>query len=547
MNTLTSTLSFLLKLHKINKLAFFILLIQFPTYSQEYSLEITSTNKPELKELEKIKYVKKHSSRKSIDSEILKIRKDLNSKGFLKISHDFKKHDSIFTYTFKLGNKVNLAVIKKGDSKLILAFKELETYLIEQRNKFDRKGESFTETKLSNIRIRKDTLFAELVSDQTKVRSINKIIIKGYEDFPKPYLKYFLNISEKTNTSKEKLRNISKQIKTIEFVKETKAPQLLFSKDSTFLFLYIKKKSKNYFDGFINASPSDNSIKINGQLSLGLTNIFNGGESFNINWNSNSENTSFNANTQIPYLFNSPITPELSFNIFKQDSSFLNSELKTKLSYQLSQKSRISINYQTTSSSNLTENQRIDLSSFSNTFYGLSFKTILKNKPSDFLENSYLSSLILFGSRNTEDLNVNQFKFSIHTQHFQRLSKKGSLLLKAQLGYLESKTYLENELFRIGGPLSIRGFLPNSIPAAKFALLKTQYNYLINEKTQLYPLLDIARYNFNETNDLISTGIGYSQLRNNTLINIEYAIGKSNKQKFDFNNSFLSVKILTYF
>ena len=107
--------------------------------------------------------------------------------------------------------------------------------------------------------------------------------------------------------------------------------------------------------------------------------------------------------------------------------------------------------------------------------------------------------------------------------------------------------YLENELFRLGGPKSIRGFLPNSIPTSKYAILKTQYNYLLNAKTKIYPLIDIARqYSIKWTN-LLSTGIGYSQLRNNTLFNIEYAIGKNNRNNFNLNNSFLSIKVLTYF
>ncbi|CAM1374374.1 BamA/TamA family outer membrane protein [Tenacibaculum xiamenense] len=547
MNFITSTLSFLLKHHSVNKLTLLLLLVQYCTYSQEYSLLITSSNKNELKEIEKVNYIRLHSSEKSMNSEVSRVKKKLNSKGYLKIQQTFKKQDSIYTYFFHLGNRINLASIKKDSIQLIMKFEELETYLVNKKNELDSEGKSFTEVKLSSIKIKNDTLFAELDYNQRKTRLIDKVIIKGYENFPKSYLEHFLNIKTKTYVSKKKLRSISKKINTLDFAEETNSPQLLFSKDSTFLFLYLKKKYKNYFDGFINASPKDNTVKINGQLSLGLSNIFNGGENFNINWNSTPENTSFNATIQIPYLFNSPITPELSFNIFKQDSTFLNSELKAKLSYQLSAKSILSTNYEANTSSNLLNNIRSDVSSFNNTFYGISFKTTLKEPQSDFSENSYLETSFLYGTRDSDNTSTNQIKFLILSQHTQKLSNRSSLFFQSQIGYLKSDSYLENELFRLGGPQSIRGFLPNSIPASKYAILKSQYNYLINSKTKIYPLIDITRFHYIKWTNLLSTGIGYSQLRNNTLFNIEYAIGKNNQDNFNFNNSFLSIKVLTYF
>ncbi|SEB78351.1 hypothetical protein SAMN04489761_1757 [Tenacibaculum sp. MAR_2009_124] len=480
-------------------------------------------------------------------TEISLIKDKLNKKGFFKVSHQLKKQSNLYICRLNLGKKITIAVINDGDNPRTLNVPHLEEYILSKQHELDKKGESFSEIKLSNITIRKDTLFARLYIKRRQIRYIDKIIIKGYKDFPTSYLKNFLNIKKKTAVSKGKLKHLSEQLKTLEFVTETKPPQLLFSKDSTFIFFYLKKKSKNYFDGFINASPRNNTIKFNGQLSLGLSNIFNQGESFNLNWNSNTDNTSFNINIKTPFLFNSPITPELIFNIFKQDSTFLNSEVKTKLSYQISAKSIISINYESNTSSNLLDNEKTNVNSFTNSFYGLSYRTTIKDRAFAFSEDSFLKTSLLFGSRNSNNTKANQIKFIVHAQHLQKLSNKGSLLLQSQIGYLESDSYLENELFRIGGPLSIRGFLPNSIPSSKYLILKTQYNYLINEKTQIYPLFDLAQYYFNKSNNLLSTGIGYSQLRNNTLINIEYAIGKGNQESFNFNNSFLSIKVLTYF
>ena len=524
-----------------------MLLIQSIVFAQEYSLLVTNRDSSKLKEIENISYSKKHVSEKSIIAEILNIKHKLNRKGFLKVQHILKKQDTSYVCYINLGRKTNVAVISCKNTKSKIPFKEIENYISKKKSDLDQQGKLFTEIKLSNISIVRDTLFAELSSKQKRIRYFDKVVIKGYQKFPESYLKNFLGITPKTKVSKKKLNRISKQINSLEFVSEIKKNQLLFTKDSTFLFLFLKKEYRNFFDGFINVSSKNDKIKINGQLSLGLRNIFNRGENFSMSWNSNFQNTSFNTELRIPYLFSTPLIPEISFTIFKQDSTFLNSELETKLSYQLSPKSVLSLNYLTNSSSDLLNNKKNSIHSFSNNFIGISFETIIKSSPSLLDKNSNIKASLLFGSRNSTSKRMNQIKLMANWQHNQKLSQRSSLCIKSQIGYLISESYLENELFRIGGPNSISGFLSRSIPASQYITLKTQYNYFINEKTQVYPLLDLSKYYFNGSSNLLSTGIGYSQLKNNTLITLEYAIGKRSKENFNFNNSFLTVKMIAYY
>ena len=142
-------------------------------------------------------------------------------------------------------------------------------------------------------------------------RSINKVIVKGYQQFPRSFLENYLFLRKNKIVNKKKLNLISEQLQTLNFVKEVKKPEFLFSNDSTFLFLYINKLKQSSFDGLLSAIPSKNKLKVSGNLILKLLNTMDKGEDFIINWVSNQNNTSLNIDLDHPFLFNTPVPPKL--------------------------------------------------------------------------------------------------------------------------------------------------------------------------------------------------------------------------------------------
>ena len=237
---------------------------------------------------------------------------------------------------------------------------------------------------------------------------------------------------------------------------------------------------------------------------------------------------------------------QISFNIFKQDSTFITSKISSGLSYQSSYKSSYSLNYTSINSSYLLKHDSKNISSFSSYFLGVSFETILKSKKSIFTSNSYFKSSLLFGSRNSINQKDYQIKLLSKFNYTYDFSEKKSVTVGLEAGFLISDSYLENELFRIGGSNSIHGFLLNSIEASKYGIVNTQYRHLINENKLLYTIFDMATYKNSRKNTIFSVGIGYSQFLNNTLISIEYVLGSNKNQKFFYGDSLLSIRTTTY-
>ena len=299
--------------------------------AQKITLSLSSKDSLENITINRIDYQKSHTSLKSIHKEINSFSKKLKLVGYFNnsIKSSILK-DSIHTTIFDLGTKTEKVIIKIPDShtnslqlktnkgRIELKIENLSIFLNSISNKLEKNGESFSKAFLKNIILKENILYAELRITQTLKRKIDRVIIKGYDNFPKSYISKFLNIKPNTIFNQRKLKDISQGLKSLSFIDEIKPPEILFSKDSTLIYLYLKKKNNNSFDGLIsfNSKENGNGLVFNGHLDLELNNILNTGEQFKLLWKANGEERqSFQISTKIPYIFNSSFTPSFRFNI----------------------------------------------------------------------------------------------------------------------------------------------------------------------------------------------------------------------------------------
>ena len=528
--------------------------------SQELSLKITSANEKEINVLSKIEYLKKHKDTTSLNSEIIRISNYLKKIGyFTNTVNEIKKENKKHTVFYSLNKKIENAIIRvNSESKVYLEnFKiknntistpisDLQSTLYNISEKLDKQGKSFSKVQLKNINIIDKTLFANLFINQSKKRVINKIIIKGYENFPKSYLKNYFNIKPNTIINHHKIKEISKTSKNLHFIKEIKSPEILFTKDSTLIYLYLNKKKNNSFEGIVNfASKENGDVLFNGNINLSLNNILDTGEKFELFWNSiGEEKQEFKLSTEIPYIFNSKFTPQISFSIYKQDSTFLSTKFNSKLFYDINNKTRFSLTYTSESSENLNKNlyNNNKIKTFSNYFIGFQFE--YKLPKNDFFLNDKFSLEVnpTLGKRKTDNESSNQFKIETSTSYIWDLNIRNSIYIKNRIGYLSSDTLINNELFRIGGANSIRGFNEQSLITNNYNYFNLEYRYLTSKKSFIYTITDIGKIKVNSKNEnILGLGIGYFFTANKSLINISTSLTKTKSQTTDLNTLKLNI------
>ncbi|AOW18750.1 hypothetical protein LPB03_15390 [Polaribacter vadi] len=527
-------------------------------YTQRINLKISSVNKNEVTILNKIKYQKKHIDSTSINFEINKISKYLKNIGYFTNTIDsLVKTKNNYSAYFSLNEKINQSEIyvKLKDQYLFNGFEftnntinisieKLQSTLLNISKNIDLEGKSFSKIQLKNIKIKDKKLFAELSIETSSKRIINKVVVKGYDDFPKSFLKNHFNIRANSVFNEKKIKSISEISKNLQFVSEIKTPEVLFTKDSTFLYVYLKKRKNNSFDGLINFATKENGdLLLNGNIDLELNNILNTGEKFKLFWNKIAdERQEFEIALKTPYIFKSKITPELSFSIYKQDSTFLNTKFDSKIFYNLNTKIKFALTYNSESSINLDKRIENNIENFSNYFLGFQFDFVVQKNDFFFNDKILLKINPSFGERNLNSSSTNQIKIETTASYIWELNSRNSFYIKNTNGFLKSNTYLNNELFRIGGPKSIRGFNEQSIFVNKYIMFNLEYRFLTSEKSYLYTITDFAKTaTLENTKNLNSLGLGFLFINKNSLINISSSIGRNESEKFDFKNAKLLV------
>ncbi len=550
---------------KIKDYLFIVLIIIFfdAVYAQEYQLKVVSKNAKENTFLNTIDFKRKDKDSTFVLVALTKITNCLKNNGYFTNSIDSvvknnKKHTAYFSLNEKTDKAIikieNIAFLPKSlkteNNTFTLQIEKLQATLLSISKKLDSEGKSFSKVQLKNIKLKNKTLFADLEITASKKRTINKVIIKDYKQFSKSFIKHYFNIKKGTVLNQSKINDISNLSKNLTFIKEIKAPEILFTKDSTLLYLYLKKHQNNSFDGLVNfASQENGGVLFNGHIDLKLNNILNTGENFEVFWNSiGNERQEFKLATEIPYIFNSAVTPAISFSIYKQDSTFLNTKFNSKLFYNLSTKTKLAFSYTSENSKNLEEAINNNIETYSNYFLGFQFS--YKVPKGDFFYNDafYFDVTPNIGKRKTEDNNVNQFKIEATASYIWDLNNRNSIFIRNKTGYLNSDTFLDNELFRIGGANSIRGFNEQSIFTNSYTFFNFEYRFLTSQKSYFYSITDLGTIKSTlENKTLLGIGLGYLFTSNNSQINLSTAIGKSTGQNFDFKNSKLIISWKSFF
>ena len=540
---------------------------------QENELILVTNDTIQNRIVSEIYYTKKHLQKKDVLDEINRILEQVKKRGFFTARIDsISKADKTFSAHIDLGKKTNEIIIinklnpeertklygapkisESAIDSIKIKTNEFDEFTNQLLEKIDRKGKSFSEISYINPIIKNDTLIIELTISDSSNRTIDKVIVRGYNAFPEKFISNYFLINTKTVFSKQKLKTISTLTNRLDFIKENKAPEVLFKKDSTHLYLFFDKLGTSSFDGIVNFSSKENGkgLLLNGNLDLKLNNAFNSGEKFEIIWNKVSdEKTDFKINSYVPYLFNSKFSTTLEFNLYRQDSTFINTNFKFNTDYSINQRSHASVLYRSENSNYLLNTLNNEITSYSNYFIGLGYqmKKLSTSKLYDFNKGVKLNLIV--GKRKTSLESINQLKlhFSVFTN--LQINDKGYLAIKNESGLLTSKNYLLNELFRIGGANSIRGYNEQSIFTNGYSYSNIEFRYLLDRSSYLYSITDFGAYKESTTNKikkLLGIGVGYQFKINNNFVNLGYVISTNSRTNTKLNNSRLVIKWTSFF
>ncbi len=589
-------------------LLWILLLCPFSGWTQ-YALHILPVDKDSLFIQKKLGLTTSFKTREACTEYVYNLLPQLQGKGFVAASVDSVSYgDNGASLRLYLGDAWRWARIdtRRTDPGLLAAVSwneksfnrhpmDMRQFQARQQMMLDYledNGYPFAKISLDSI-VLKDSgaVSAVLKVDKGPLYKIDSIRVYGTAKISKEFLQRYLNIPNGSIYRKEKLETITKKILELPYVQEQQPWNLTMLGEGSVINLYLKPKKSSQIDALIGFLPSSdpelgNKILVTGEATINLQNALGSGETMKLDWQQlQAGSPRLDILFQQPYLFHSPFGLNASFDLYKQDSSYINLNLVMGAQYTLSSNQNGSVFLQEASSSLLnidtlsiiashTLPQEADISSlslgvtynFNNTNYRfnprtgneLDFlgsagtKTVKENSQIANLKDPNDSSFDFATLYDTVKLHSYQFLVKFAGAHYFPIGRAATLKLGFNGGVYSSPNTYRNDLFMIGGYRLLRGFDEQSILASQYAVGTLEYRYLTGLNSFLFTFLDVgwAKNNvpgYDLNSMFFGTGLGMAFETKAGIFNMSFALGRTNDTPFDFHDSKIHLGYVSFF
>lgn len=525
----------------------------------------------------KLTYKKTINNAIERSKEINNVALQLISNGYLTANFDSIIFDSVLTKAYLTIGKVykwaslncsqqDLGVISKlgyGErffTKKPFKYNELAIFLDKIVSYYENNGYPFALVKLDSISFKNENIHSKLVIQKNTFIKLDSLIQEGGTVVSSKFLQRYLNIKNGMPYSESVFINVSKKIMQLPFVTEKSPPLLRLTDKQNKLYLFLAKKNASQFDGIIGILPNDNGKTVfTGDVKIKLLNsIFKSGETFDINWRRlQTQTQDLRALISYPYIAGLPIGSDYNIKIYKKDSSFIDINHLLGLHYYFNGLNHIKAFYKQRNAnllsvSGLTNATVLpEYADVTTKSYGLG----LFIEQMDYKFNPHRGiSASLQGSVGNRQIRKNpkindqaysalalkstQFQLEGSLIGYVNLYKNHVLKLASQFGSVFGNSIYANELFRIGGLRTLRGFDEESIYASSFVIPTIEYRFLFEKNSNIFLFAEGAIYEnsnsqFYSFDTPISLGAGINFETKAGIFNLSYGIGKQQGNSFD--------------
>lgn len=375
--------------------------------------------------------------------------------------------------------------------------------------------------------------------------------------------------------SEQKAREAQALLNELPFMRLNIDAEIQFHPGTAILKIPASRIPSNRFDGIAGVTSNSldqNRLQLTGQLNLQLINIFERGETFSMNWLGMGQGTQrLLLEGTWPFLFRTPLSPSMLFSLHKQDTSYISLRQRPSFSWQSPNRIELAIfadlqSTQLLSTSRFSEittippqiDSRISLfgieaSTYSQGFFstmhtGRGLKVWAAAGTKKVTENASLPAAVYQKIIPSQ----NKYAFGLEAETRIRATRQSSVVFHLRSQGMTSRQFFENELFRIGGFRTLKGFDEESILASAFTIMTGEWRYFIGENSYFSLLFNAAWFerNLGETYNNgwpWGGGAGITLQTAPGIISVYYALGKSPEIPFAFRNAKVHIGFVSLF
>lgn len=536
--------------------------------------------------------VKKNFTNKAdAEKELRKLISTFYEEGYLAASVDSLIQDSLtsIAYVF-IGKEYSLARLSPGNvpahilseagfREKLYSGKTLNPRQIRRlqeriiRNS-ENNGFPFASVKLDSLSFEDNVIRAQLNYDPGERVVIDSVLIKGTAKIAPVYVRNYLNLKSGDIYNESIIENISTRIKELPFAGETRAPHIYFRQNKAVINLFLEDKKASQFDGIIGILTDQvtNKTTITGDVRLKLHNVIARGEVLDINWKSTGNNTQdLRTRLVYPFLFDTPFGLDAALSLYKKDTTYLNVDRNLGVQYILAGNSyvKVFVRYKTSSLLSTTGFENItvlpEFADVSSTMYGVGNRMEKLDYRQNPRKGFFIESSAAAGNKKiTKNRAINPEVYEgieLEPKHytgelaggvFLPLASRGVVHIGSQTGIIYSMALFQNELFRIGGLRTLRGFDEESISASFYQVGHLEYRYLLEQNSHLLLFTNAAYYENKAGNNSVSDtpigfGAGISFETKLGIFTFIYAVGKQFDNPVEFRSAKIHFGLINYF
>lgn len=466
---------------------------------------------------------------------------------FSGIDSTTQKDDSTFFYLYKGARLKATLTNYKG--------KKLQVYLEKKLQEYANNGYPFASISLDSVSVNEGRLSAKVVVQSGPEIAYDSAYFFNEIKTNHSYIYQLLDIVPEDDFSERSYRQVSRKIQRSPYLSLQRPTDLSFKNKKAKIFLDIKEEDASSFQGVLglqqNATGKSAAV---GSIELDLQNLFRSGKQFTFSWESFAEQSQrLNVFYKHPFFLDSKIAPSFRFDLLKQDTTFLTRRLGVGIHTYIAPRVELSMMYEqnkgTLLSSNLNVLEQSGLAGYTRATYSVQFAQGDVFTLGKLREGIVWRTLMMAGRKDVDrNLNVpdsyydsleprtNFYQFEFEIAYQLKTLKRQAFFHHMSTGITQNDQLLRNELYRIGGLASLRGFNEISIFARHYFLSRAEFRSFFEEESYAYLFYDQMIYQQGSLNDNpYGIGLGFALATSAGQFSFAIGVGNSKNQSISFS------------
>ena len=460
---------------------------------------------------------------------------------------------SLFIYK---GEKSDFQIRSINDS--LIKAEQRPFYLAEKRlHYFNNHGYPFSELNFSDPIQDESGVSVNLVINSGPYVEFDSIVFSNKIKTNTTFIERTLEIERGAPYSEAAYLKIDQRMARMPYLEQKGDKDISFQNGKSTIYLQLNEQSANTFEGVLSLlpNPSSSNLLFTGFVNLHMDNLFYSGKTLSFEWNRfDARSQSLDLSYRHPFLAGTRLLTGVDFSLRKQDTSFISRNFDLSIGTYFANRGVINFTYKRATgtlidadSSSWSNIQALD---YERTLYGVNLNYDQYDEPM-----SYGNQLKFFSSLAFGEKRVNK-NAKLESEIYDSLKQKSAVLMldfkwksqrilvkrtvlynQVEIGGIFNDRVFSNEVYRLGGLRTIRGFNEQAIYSSQYLLSRLEVRQYFESRSHFMIFYDQLFTRYAQSQDWpFGLGVGFSLSSNRSLFNFAMAVGKSKNYPLDLAN-----------